>query len=239
MKFNFLDIITLGDIHSDFYVITNHMNRFSIEDTLYIQVGDFGIGFNKTDFDDMIELNEQLSNQNNFLYVVRGNHDDPEWFIDGKYTEFKETLSNIVFVKDYSTYEFNDETYLFIGGAISVDRKDRIKVGKKWFENEIIDFDYDFCANVTGIDRIIAHTSPSFCPPYWANVGNIMDRVEDDPTLMEELSNERNQMTKIIEDIMKNNDLKSFHHGHFHRSSKTLHEGCDFICLDINEFSII
>jgi predicted phosphodiesterase len=236
---NFENVITLGDIHSHFDVIITHIEKFDIEKSLYIQVGDFGIGFYKSDKKNMRVLNNKLVKTNNFLYAIRGNHDDPQWFKDDVFVDFKKELTNIKFVQDYTTMDINDETYLFIGGAVSIDRVERIEKNTGWWEDEIVNYDYDFCENVKGIDRVICHTSPNYCPPFAVNNATVMDRAVDDPTLLQDLVNERTQMAKIIGDIQKNNDLKSFHYGHFHRSSKYELDGCNFICLGINEFSLI
>ncbi len=239
MNFKFDNVIALGDIHCHFDVIIKHIEKIGLENSLYIQVGDFGIGFYPSDEKNMTVLNNKLVEGNNFLFVIRGNHDDPDWFKDDMYAEFKKTLTNIKFIPDYTVLDINDETYLFIGGAVSIDRVERVEKGTGWFEGEVIDFDYDFCETVTGIDRMVCHTAPNFCPPFAIHTTMVMERTEKDPTLLQDLVNERTQITKIIEDIMKNNKLKSFHYGHFHKSSTYPMYGCNFILLGINEFSLI
>lgn len=240
MNINFENIITLGDIHGRWGVVQTHIKKFDIKNTLYIQVGDFGIGFRKPeeDFELLQMVDKMLADDNNFLFAIRGNHDDPEWFIGDKYKEMKDQLTNIKLVSDYEVHTFNNENYLFIGGAISIDRKSRQQRNLGWWKDEVVNFDYDFCENVRNIDRIITHTSPDFCPPL--QLGNlVMEYAQDDATLTQELRNERQQMTKIISDIMKNNKIKTLHYGHFHRSSKFIHNDCEFICCDINEFMLV
>lgn len=125
----------------------------------YIHVGDFGIGFKEfyDDVADLIELNDVLKKYNNRLYVVRGNHDNPQYFasnmhkydellnhwkkvysdqeprsldsykIDHAATFFYREMKNIIFMADYSTTEIEGLTVFFLGGATSIDREERIK----------------------------------------------------------------------------------------------------------------
>jgi len=240
MNLTFENIIALGDIHGRWGVVQNHVNKFDIKNTLYIQVGDFGIGFRspEEDFEVLKMVDEMLAMHNNFLFAIRGNHDDPRWFNGDTFKSFKDEFTNIKLVSDYEVMMLNGENYLFIGGAISIDRKYRQSRNTGWWKDEVVNFDYDFCESIAGIDRMVCHTSPDFCPPL--QLGNlVMEYAQDDPTLTQELRNERQQMTKIITDIMKNNKLKSLHYGHFHRSEKFFHKGCEFICCDINEFMLI
>jgi len=240
MEFKFEDIISVGDLHGHWEVVIEHINRYDIKNTLYLCVGDFGVGTHLTKNKEfLLKLNDTLKSSNNSFFTIRGNHDDPEWFVSGKHDDFKKQLSNILFIEDYSILNINDENYLFIGGAHSVDRVARNGRGLPHWEDEVVRFDYDFCETVSNIDRMFCHTSPMFCPPIGPHSGFIMDNAESDPSLLQDIYNERTQMTKIVDDIMANNKLKTFHYGHFHKPSKITHNGCEFICLDINEFSMI
>lgn len=240
MKLKFENIISVGDLHGHWEVIIEHIEKYGIENSLYICVGDFGVGTHpRKNKQFLIELNRVLKLQDNYFYTIRGNHDDPSWFRPGQHDEFRNELSNIKFIEDYSIININDDNYLFIGGAHSVDRVDRKIKGLSHWEDEIINFDYDFCETVVDIDRMFCHTAPAYCPPFGPHSEFVMEKAEADPKLLQDLYNERNQMSKIVDDILRSNNLKSFHYGHFHRSNKTLNDGCEFICLNINEFSII
>ena len=87
----------LGDIHGEWSVILNHLHRVSEFDlkekdrVCYIQVGDFGMGYRakEKEFAKLKILNEELTKHNSDLFIIRGNHDDPEWFQADKYVEYK------------------------------------------------------------------------------------------------------------------------------------------------------
>ena len=86
-----------------------------------IQVGDFGAGFRKDFLDDMLYLNDVLNEYNVTLYVIRGNHDDPKFF-NGNHN-----WGNLKLLKDYTVLDLEGKKILLIGGAISIDRGNRIE----------------------------------------------------------------------------------------------------------------
>jgi metallophosphoesterase superfamily enzyme len=76
-------IYIVGDIHGKFETIFNHLYYNELKDVVYIQVGDFGIGYNlKYEKEKLRELNLLLEERYSELYVIRGNHDDPSFFTE-------------------------------------------------------------------------------------------------------------------------------------------------------------
>ena len=116
-------ILVLGDIHGNFNYLKNQIIQKRISDCTIIQVGDFGIGFTHRDNDiaTLESLNDFLIGHSITMLSIRGNHDDPSFF-DGSVN-----YSNLKLIKDYTSLEIEGNGYLFIGGAISVDRTERIK----------------------------------------------------------------------------------------------------------------
>lgn len=227
----------LGDIHGNWYVIQEHLIKINADNVAYIQVGDFGIGFfsDKEDFRKLSILNANLVEHNSFLYIIRGNHDRKDWFMDNQMLDEKNLLSNIFFMSDYSVLNIDNENILFIPGAVSIDRVHRRKNNMGWWADEVVDFDFEKAGKFVNIDRIISHTAPDFCQP--TSFGNLVHEfASDDKHLIDDLSNERKNMTKIVSIIMNNNKIKSLHYGHFHRSYYFRHSNCDFIGLGVNEF---
>ena len=131
----------LGDIHGDFYCIERFCRKNKEKKKInLIQVGDFGAGF---DFNipgqfmiKMDSLNGILAEYNITLYVLRGNHDDPQYFT-GTYENF---WSNIKLMPDYSVVEIEGKRVLMVGGAISIDRLGRAE-GKSWWSDEVFVLD--------------------------------------------------------------------------------------------------
>src|ERR1700753_1506161 len=118
-------ILHLGDIHGRFENLKKLIKRYKIgkndEVAYIIQCGDFGIGFHPTtDEENLHLLNKFLKRRNIIMIVIRGNHDDPSFFTG------THIFSNLKLVSDYSTMDIYGIKYLFVGGAISIDRKPRL-----------------------------------------------------------------------------------------------------------------
>ena len=236
-------ILFLGDIHGNFdfvkYLIKNHQ----LKDCYIIQVGDFGVGFahEAYEVDVLLHLNKFLKLRNIVMYAIRGNHDDPKWF------KGNHNYSNLKLVEDYSTVDIEGRKILFIGGAISIDRKQRLakdiseaKYGslKKsyWFDEKVI-LDEEKITNINGCDILVTHTAPDFCIPLnKIGFGSLVDHfAKNDSTLLSELKEERDLMTNIFNIAKKNNKFKEHLYGHFHRSEQLIQDGCLHRVLGINE----
>ncbi len=246
------DVYVLGDIHRHFGVIATWINKFEITNSIIIQVGDFGVGFFDNDSIHLINLDNILFETNNILYVIRGNHDNPSCFVDnnnvnvtlwdhdGKKVHVLDLnkaineLKNIRFLPDYSVLDINDEKWLFVGGAVSIDRSNRV-LGQSYFYDEKFVFDIDRISEIFGIDRVVTHSSPDFCPPIYHG-HMIYSYAQKDNTLVEDLKYERSQISSMFTELKKNNNIKSWYYGHFHNSSIIYNDSTEFICLNINEF---
>jgi predicted phosphodiesterase len=237
-------ILILGDIHGNFNYLKNQITTKSIQDCIIIQVGDFGIGFSYEDNDTLTlkNLNDFLGEKGITMYTIRGNHDNPKYF-DGNHI-----YDNLKLLPDYTTLQIEDNNFLFIGGAISVDRSQRIREnssnmrygGRKrcYWDNEGIDFRPELIKGMTNIDIVITHTAPDWCKPN--NKLGFGKFVEDwakfDTKLFQDLIVERNQMTNLFLDLYENNSIKKHFYGHFHQSAIENFNGVDHHLLDINEF---
>jgi len=234
----------LGDIHGNFNFLKNQIQSKKIADCTIIQVGDFGIGFTHKENDEITlkNLNDFFESYNVNLYAIRGNHDNPDFF-DGSFN-----YSNLKLLKDYTTLNIDGFNFLFIGGAISVDRTQRIKenasnikYGSKkrcYWEKEVLEYKPEIVKSLQGIDIVITHTAPDWCAPN--NKLGFGSFVEDwskyDRSLITDLLSERNQMSNLFLDLYENNKIKKHFYGHFHDSKFETHDGVDHHLLNINEF---
>ena len=202
-------------------------------------VYDFGIGFDEIDkeFAKLLKLNERLVEQESDLFILRGNHDNPNWFIDTNFNELKEKLTNIFFVPDYTVLNIDLENHLFIGGAVSIDRVPRRMDtrSESWWKDEVVNFDFERVKEFRDIDRVICHTAPDFCQPLKFNQ-LVYNYATQDDLLLEDLRNERANMTKLVTEIMKNNKIKGYYYGHFHNSYRFYHNDCEFVGINVNQF---
>ena len=172
---NMLDLTTyknyifIGDPHGLHAIqdILKHFTKDVPDNTIMFFCGDIGIGFSDIEKQSktLDKCNDIAIKHNYYLVLVRGNHDNPDLFIDNSPLN----KSNIKLVEDYTIIKTFDKNVLCIGGAISIDRSQRVE-GKTYWKNETvkpideflsIDIQYaDF-----NIDIICAHSSPTYIKP--------------------------------------------------------------------------
>lgn len=227
-------VIVCGDIHGGFSRFEKEIEKEDYKDCIIIQVGDYGIGFKDTigaEIQTQSYVNEFLKERNIQLYVIRGNHDDPEFFNGDK----RLTFSNIEFLPDYSTKIINGKKFLFVGGGISIDRKWRIEAeqngkGKSYWEDEVFVLNYEEAVKHKDCDILITHSTPSWIGP--TNKSGIATFCAADKPLWDECLEERELHNKLFE-IVK--PKKSFH-GHFHRHERRVTDECASYILAECEF---
>jgi len=132
-------IIAIGDTHGDFGFL--HRLNSQYKDSTFIHVGDVGIGYYKPARDKEILENfgTALEVNGNTAKFIRGNHDCPSWFDDRAY-------GGLQLLRDNQVFKIKDKDFLFIGGAISIDRSYSILKGpilgrEFWWEEEEVKVD--------------------------------------------------------------------------------------------------
>lgn len=228
MEFNVSNIFCCGDIHGDLNFFSRQIQLLP-ENSILVQIGDFGTGFiGRSIFERFVyEWQTELAAKNCFVFVLRGNHDMEETHFEGQYL-----LPNIQFLPDYSVIKINDKNCLFVGGAISVDRKVR-RQGVSYWDTEPFIYDCEAVENIKKeygeIFGIFTHSAPSYCDPVQFH-GIVLDYAKIDPTLTQELLAERKEIDKLF-------DFKPKLHvyGHFHHSNLERINDCDHHLLGINE----
>ncbi len=243
-------VIFLGDVHREVKTMLYEIKRMQITDSVIIQVGDFGMGFASHEFDlkTLKHINETLKEGNNYMYIIRGNHDDPDFF-NGQYA-----YSNLQLLKDYTQLNILGREFLFIGGAISIDRLssiDKYETKKKYgstsvrpmyWEKEQIVMDLPKLETFRNIDVLVTHTCPTWCNPMQNGFYPFLvdEAIFEDPELSVLLPEERANMDIIFNTLKRNDNPLSLHvYGHFHHSAVTEHWGCKHHLVDINEFKLL
>ena len=229
--------IFLGDIHGKFDVISKYIKRCKITDANIIQVGDFGVFDTfESDKKELSVIHPRLVKNNVFLWIMRGNHDFPDYFENDPFG-----FSNIKLIPDYTVLNF-DKNILCIGGAVSVDRTSRYtkhqligdfktKTGKEqWWPNEEFILNIEILENIRNIDIIVTHTCPGYCSPK-INLGHgkfVEDIIKKNniPQLGLDLIEERKKLDKAFTILKKNNNITNHYYGHFHKSA------CEDIFMD-------
>jgi DNA repair exonuclease SbcCD nuclease subunit len=205
-----------------------------------------GFDTKKKDLRNLDYLNKTLKTRNIKLNVIRGNHDNPDYF-DGSIN-----TSNISLLADYSFISVDGQGVLCIGGAISIDRKPNSKktdeYGNPWkgrkegvnyWSNEGFDYRPELIEDLKkfgfNIDIVITHSAPDFCEP--RTKSELSNWALEDPGLIEECAIERNNLSKLYDQLKEGEHPPKFWcYGHFHFHMKERFEDTDFILLDVNEF---
>lgn len=219
-----LPVYIIGDIHGQFDRLKNLIFQNNIKDCIIICVGDFGVGFKKhiSNIADCQDLNDFFGKRGVVFMSVRGNHENPAYFND---PDTRIDLSNFKLLPDYHTEIINGEKFLFVGGAISVDRIMRLPNISYW-EDEAFVLDENLAVKC---DVLISHSAPSWIGP--CNKQGISGWTKNDLTLWDDCLKERIDHNRLIELCRPS---KSYH-GHFHESRWADEAGCYSTILNIEE----
>lgn len=216
-------IYLLGDHHGFTGEVFQSIVKQSIRNAVILHVGDGeeGISFFPRQFE---ELNAAFAKHNLLFLGMRGNHCDPNFF-DGKID-----LPHYKLVPDYTRLFANGQSWLLIGGAISIDRFDRVP-GIEWWPEEIFQVRSDLIAPA---DVLVTHSGPSWCGPRTGN-GFVRLFVERERRHGSDLIAELDAERALHEEAFA---LVRPHHwylGHFYHSEEVVHDGCATRILDICE----
>jgi predicted phosphodiesterase len=222
-------ILFIGDTHGENKNIPHHVERQTCiaqqEKKALIHVGDFGVGFRsyETEMDLLDTLNTKLIEHNTIMYVVRGNHDNPEWF-NGEFV-----FSNIVFLKDHTVLEFqrmgkDKRTKIYCnGGSISIDRSNRTDGVSYWKGEGFKELTPEQLLEIpTDLDCIVTHNRPLGLHPTVYNSSVLRWCMRDDQ-LDHDLKEEQLSLKKMFDSIRERNNSRNnivHYFGHYHWSHK-------------------
>lgn len=225
----------LGDVHgnlrglSHFITDTDEHNDCSI-----VVLGDCGLMSDEWT-NGWPSINEKAKAKNIKIYILRGNHDNPDFF------KHDNSLENIIVLEDFDeVYYYQNEhcfTGLIYGGSLSVDRSWRWNFQKEtgkviWFKDEVLKeipelvFEnadrYDFILGHGGLTPPSIEADPTF----------IMSFIPNDPELLNDIKKEQDQYKHLLAELKPN----YFFYGHFHISEQFRYNDIKCQALDINEF---
>jgi predicted phosphodiesterase len=211
-------IYIVGDIHGKWDQLFLKIKASEIRNFTLIGVGDLGVGFLDADkqarqFD---YINSFFGGKGIDFIGIRGNHDDPSYFnssID---------RSNFKLLPDYTSLTLNDKEFLFVGGAVSIDRKIR-KEGVSYWTDEKFVLDH---SKIKRCDVLVTHSAPTWSGPF--DKSGISGWCDRDETLWDECLQERKDHDVLI----KLCGASRHYCGHFHTSSSVDFDRCISTILD-------
>jgi UDP-2,3-diacylglucosamine pyrophosphatase LpxH len=215
----------LGDHHSNYDDLIRVLLRRGMRGVRIIHVGDGEEGYPDS-WDS--ETPEQLDNAFASLEIeylsIRGNHSNPHVF-DGSVM-----LPNFKLLPDYTRLEIDGESWLFVGGAISINRLDRIPNETWWPEEEMV-LREELSAKA---DVLVTHTGPTLSAPPWNDFVDSYAQAEaaiGEKTLRRELRDESARHDHLYELVKP----RQWYHGHYHHSATRSVDGCTIRQLDLAE----
>jgi DNA repair exonuclease SbcCD nuclease subunit len=218
-----MSIFVLGDIHGAFSILGKVASSIPGGSTL-IQVGDFGIGFHSEGMEahTLAAIDTILRKKSARLLVIRGNHDNPKYW--GERNEWwNSQFTHIEFLPDYTYRELGGKLFLFVGGAVSIDRAYR-KEGIDWWRGE--EFILDLNKVNQRPDVVITHSCPLSVVSY---VAGTMPQCSDE---LKELCKKEQE---DIEELWLATKPAQWFFGHWHVNNTIFLDKCRFRCLGIEE----
>lgn len=213
-------VFLTGDTHADFRNLIDDSIRFDFtQSDLLIILGDVGINY-FGDYRDQ-QHKEMLAMTRATILCIHGNHElrptsaevaelyrPITWMGDVAYVE--EAYPRFIMASDGARYHINGHDFLVIGGAYSVDKPYRLRMGYRWFADEQLTAD-----EMTAIRRkvrehgnkediILAHTCPYDQRPIECFMPGVDEGAVD------------NTMEHFLQEIVETAEYKSFYCGHWH-----------------------
>ena len=213
-------LIFSGDVHGFFPALVNRITcEMDISDVDVVVCGDFGVGFNKSWDNVYKRVEPKLKKANCHFWIVRGNHDNPEYFNN------EETYSKeyVTFMEDYKVYEIAGLKILPIGGAVSFDRNhsDRVE-GKTWWPEEKVKR-VDMKTLPVKVDIIVSHQAPGIFDPLHIKM------FDEDDDLYNDVEEEREYLNQVVYTVTADR----WYYGHYHDSYVGFYKDMKWKCLGI------
>lgn len=217
----------LGDHHADHDDLLRGILRKGVRDVRLIHLGDGEEGYpDRWDADTAERLNNGFGALGIEYLTIRGNHSNP-WVFDGSVM-----LPHFKLLPDYTRMEIDGQSWLFVGGATSINRIDR-EPGKTWWPEEPMSLREDLAGPA---DVLVTHAGPSWAAPPPNPFVEYCIRCEEaigSNTLRQELHAEQLRHDRLFELVRP----KRWYFGHHHHSSTWSHNGCEVRQLDCAELA--
>jgi len=217
------NIYMVGDLDCQSYKLLMKIDLRQIKNSHLIILGNFGIGTldKTTEKINLNLINEKLKENNNKIYLLRGNLDNEELFKEYKY-------SNIVFPKDYDVISIEGIKFMFVGGSETYDRV--YYFNHKRIKPTIF---REFDLPNGNVDIILSHENVDFIEPY--NLYNLKSYSKTDKWIYNDVKKKRENLSKIYNSLKKKK-IKYWFSGKYGKNVTEIKENTKFVQLKKMEF---
>ncbi len=215
-------IYLLGAHHGDYETLFAKLHEREIRDATVIHVGDGQEGYPDWKASDAEDLNRCFSALGVEYLSIRGNRSNPALFHGGI------MLPNFKLLPDYTRLVINGQSWLFAGGAFSLDQDARI-LGETYWDDE----NFKLPGNrPEPADVLVTHSGPPWIGPksnkLLANANLPSVAVVGEISPRSQLDAER----KCLEMLYRMVAPATWYIGHFHESTEKTYNGCRTRILD-------
>lgn len=211
-------IYITGDIHGNIEQLHYVMEKVNckIENTM-IQLGDFGGNYylNKKDK----KFKDEVYHYDMNWFVIRGNHDanpasNKNIIMVKRYDNIgyiEPNYPNIFYAINGKVYNIENNKFLVLGGAYSVDKFYRLEKGYLWFGDEQMNEKekQNFLdKNLDKVQNILSHTCP------YSNIPRHLFLSQIDQSTVD------NSMEHFLEQVKNKIEYKNWFFGHFHANEQ-------------------
>lgn len=211
-------IYITGDMHGDINQMQQVMEKINCnKDNTLIVLGDFGGNYYCNKKDNLFK--DAINKYNINLFVIRGNHDANPVNVNniktvekyGNIGYIQEEYPSIFYAENGLIYNIENNSFLVLGGAYSVDKWYRLEKGYKWFIDEQMSQDLQekiLKSDINKVDVILSHTCPYPNIPKHLFLRQIEQSTVD------------NSMELFLSKIKTKIQYKNWFFGHFHSNEK-------------------
>lgn len=215
------NFVVAGDWHghaSEANMVIKSIKDSDINVDTIIHVGDFGTYKRHQKFLDDLQL--ELHKNNIRIYFIDGNHDDFDYLYSLPLSDngLRPVRANIFHIPRGYRWNWEDVSFMGLGGAASINSSKLQKQGEWWEEEALTDEDI-LRASIPGhVDVMFTHDSPATASNSLANNASEQDQVLErfGPKAVRYCINHRNRLADVTNAVTP----KVLYHGHYHSTMK-------------------
>lgn len=157
-----MSVLVLGDVHGQYEQLKSFYNYKNKDYSAVIVCGDYGI------WNDVFFKEGELVLPDRYkielgcpIYFCDGNHENHNTLDRFERGKIHKLCDNVNFCAYGSHLSLEGKEYLFLGGASSIDKLNRVE-GESWWRTEVItEEDNTFIDYTIKYDYVISHTAPT------------------------------------------------------------------------------